>query len=98
MQVAVIGTNDFVTGFQLAGVKNTFIINEKLEEKIGEALEKQEMGVLVMDQADLDKATHKTKKALEKVVTPVIITLSLEGRESDLRSLIKKAVGVDLWK
>lgn len=98
MQIAVIGTDDFVTGFRLAGIKNTVAVENNFDEKINEILNKEEIGVIVAEQEELDKTSVKTKRTLDKLITPVLITLSSKGKETDLRELIKRTVGVDLWK
>jgi len=98
MEIAVLGTDDFVTGFRLAGVKHTFTVSNNFDEKINQALDNKEIGVLVVEQEEMDKMTAKTKRVLEKLITPVLITLSSKGKETDLRQLIKRTVGVDLWK
>jgi V/A-type H+-transporting ATPase subunit F len=98
MEIAVIGSDNFVTGFMLAGVQNTFTVKNDFEQKIEEALKNEKIGVIVVEQEELNKTSIKTKRMLEKLITPVLITLSSKGKETDLRELIKKTVGVDLWK
>ncbi|MBU2100444.1 V-type ATP synthase subunit F [Candidatus Micrarchaeota archaeon] len=98
MDIAVLGTDDFVTGFRLAGVRNTFVVANNFDEKIDEVLGNKEIGVIVIEQEEMDKMNPKTKRILEKLITPVLITLSSKGKETDLRELIKRTVGVDLWK
>jgi len=98
MEIAVLGTDDFVTGFSLAGVKNTFTVKESFDSTINSVLENKEIGVIVVEQEEMDKMNVKTKRTLEKLITPVLITLSSKGKETDLRELIKRTVGVDLWK
>ncbi|MFH1663289.1 MAG: V-type ATP synthase subunit F [archaeon] len=98
MEIAVVGTDDFVTGFSLAGVKNTFAVEKNFDETISFVLENKEIGVIVVEQEEMDKMNVKTKRILEKLITPVVITLSSKGKETDLRQLIKRTVGVDLWK
>lgn len=98
MEIAVVGSDDFVTGFQLAGVRTVFVVEEDVDEKIMEAINSPEIGVIVMEEEELAKISFRTKKLLEKLVKPVLITLSSKGKETDLRQLIKRTVGVDLWK
>jgi V/A-type H+-transporting ATPase subunit F len=100
MEIAVIGTDDFVTGFQLAGVWRTYAVadHSQLEEKMELALNDSAVGILVLEEEQIEKLSNKSKKRLDKLVTPVIVTLSSKGKETDLRELIKRTVGVDLWK
>lgn len=99
MKIAVLGNDDFVTGFRLSGVKNVFAVEGKeLNEKVEEIIGEQKIGILVMDEEEFGSLTHAVKKKLDKVVTPVVVTLSSAGKESNLREMVKKSIGVDLWK
>jgi len=98
MEIGIVGTDNFVTGFRLAGVRNTFAVEKSFDDTINRVLENKEIGVIVIEQEEMDKMTPKTKRILEKLITPVLITLSSKGKETDLRELIKRTVGVDLWK
>ncbi len=98
MEIAVVGTDNFVTGFRLAGVKNTFAVENSFDDTMEKVLENKNFGVIVIEQEEMNKMNMKTKRILEKLITPVLITLSSKGKETDLRELIKRTVGVDLWK
>lgn len=99
MEIAVVGSDDFVTGFQLSGVQLVFAADDKnLDTKVMEAVQQPDVGVVVMEDEDMQKLNNKTKKALDKLTTPVLVTLSLKGKEEDLRQAIRRTVGVDLWK
>lgn len=99
MQIAVLGDDDFVTGFQLAGVKMIYPAkDEELEGKVAEIMETEEIGVLVMKEEDYEKLTVGVKKKLDKTIAPVIVTLAGTEEKGALGELIKKCVGVDLWK
>lgn len=97
MDIAVVGSDDFVTGFRLAGIKHAFVTKE-FDRQVKEIVDSRTFGILVMHETDFKSLRESTKRILEKVVTPVVITLSKEGKEENLRDLIKKSVGVDLWK
>lgn len=96
MQIAVVGNDDFVTGFALAGVKYIFTSETDLDEKVEEALKHNEIGVIVMEQEQHNSLNIKTKKKLEKLVKPVLVIVSEEGKK-DIRGMIKRSLGVDLW-
>jgi V/A-type H+-transporting ATPase subunit F len=98
MEIAVVGNDEFVTGFSLAGVKNTFSAEENLEKEVEKVLQLKEIGILIMEQDQFNSMNNKTKKMLEKRVKPVLITISDKGRETDIRDMIKRTIGVDLWK
>ena len=97
MQVAVIGNDEFVTGFRLAGVSHVFEAAKEIEKEIENALEKTGIGVLVIEEDAFNSLSGKTKKRLEKLVKPVVVTISDKGKETNLREMIKKSLGVDLW-
>lgn len=99
MQIAVLGDDDFVAGFQLAGVKMIFPTKEtEVEEKVSEVMGIEDVGILVMKEEDYEKLSISVKKKLDKMVSPVIVTFAGEGEKAGLQELIKKSVGVDLWK
>lgn len=98
MEIAVLGNDDFVTGFLLAGVKNVFVAESALDDKIEEALQDKNIGILVMEAESYEKLLHRTKIKLEKLVTPVVVKVLAKGQQTDIRDLIKRSVGVDLWK
>ena len=98
MEIAVVGNDDFATGFALAGARYIFTSETNLDEKIEEALKHNEIGVLVMEEEQFQSLNLKTRKNLEKLVKPVIVLISEKGKETDIRELIKRSLGVDLWK
>lgn len=98
MEIAVIGNDDFTTGFALAGVRHAFTAENSLDEKVEEALKFPEIGVLVVEEEQFNALNVKTKKMLEKLVKPVLVLVSDRGKETDLRDLIKRSLGVDLWQ
>lgn len=99
MQIAVLGNDDFVTGFQLAGVKKIFAVEEKeLDSKVSEVMGIENVGVLVIKEEDYRKLGVSVKKKLDKTLAPVVVTLAGKEEKEGLKELIKKCVGVDLWK
>lgn len=98
MEIGIVGTDDFVTGFALAGVRYTFSSETNLDEKVEEALANADIGVLVMEEDQFKSLNNKTKRKLEKLVKPVLVLISDKGKEADIREMIKRSLGVDLWK
>lgn len=97
MEIAVVGNDDFVTGFALAGVRHIFSAENNIDEKVEEVLRGSDIGVLVMEESQFQKLNNKNKKVLEKLVKPVLVLISAEG-SSDIRDKIKRSLGIDLWK
>ncbi len=98
MEIAVVGNDDFVAGFGLAGVKHLYAAEDNLENEVEKVLQQKEVGILVMEEDQFDSMNNKTRRTLEKMIKPVLITISDKGKEANIRDLIKKSIGVDLWK
>ncbi|PIU21676.1 MAG: V-type ATP synthase subunit F [Candidatus Diapherotrites archaeon CG08_land_8_20_14_0_20_34_12] len=98
MQIAIVGSDDFITGFRLAGIKALYETNgQDIDRKMQGMIEIEDIGIIVLREEDYQKVGLATKRKLEKMVSPVIITLAGEEKSS-LRELIKRSIGVDLWK
>jgi V/A-type H+/Na+-transporting ATPase subunit F len=100
VEVAVVGSQDFVTGFLLAGVRKTFITTDAdLEPTLKEALKDEDIGILIMNSDDVEKLSMPLRITLDDSVEPTVISIGGEGEErTHLREKIKRSVGVDLWK
>jgi vacuolar-type H+-ATPase subunit F/Vma7 len=94
--ITVIGDHDFVLGFQLAGIHNTFV-DENVEPVVTTLLTEKQTDILVLHDEDYKKLSPGIKKKIRESVKPIVIAVgSLE--EDDLRAKIKKVIGVDLYK
>jgi V/A-type H+-transporting ATPase subunit F len=94
--IAVIGNNDFILGFKLAGIHKTFI-EEQVEPRVVSLLSEKDIDILVVHDEDYKKFSSGLKKRIYKSIKPIVIAVgSLE--EDDLRARIKKVIGVDLYK
>ncbi len=100
MEIAVIGNKEFVIGFQLAGVHKTYSAEtpEKLTETITHVLNDPEVGILVLQSADLEQIPRRLQVVIENSVKPTIVTIGGQEAGLSLRERIKRSVGVDLWK
>lgn len=98
MELAVVGRDEFVLGFRLAGVRKTFASGpEEFEAKVLEAAGDPDVGILVVDTEDLRRLSHATRHRLETGARPVVIAVG-SHEEEDLRTKVKRAIGVDLFK
>jgi vacuolar-type H+-ATPase subunit F/Vma7 len=94
--ITVVGNHDFVLGFQLAGIHNTFV-EENIEQRVSSILTEKETDILVLHDEDYKKLSPPLKRKANVSVKPIVIAVgSLE--EDDLRVRIKKVIGVDLYK
>jgi len=97
MNIGVLGRNDFVLGFQLAGINKIFEITDNSVEKINEVMQQEEIGIVVIDQKIVDELPEAKKELVEESVKPVFVSLSTETSQEGLRQMIKKSIGIDLW-
>ena len=97
MDIAVIGSDEFVLGFRLAGLRRVFVATpENYQEVLLKAMEEPDIGVLAADGKDLDLLTPQVKARVMDSIQPVVVPV---GRgETDLREKVKRAIGVDLYK
>ena len=93
--IGVIGDEEFTLGFKLAGVQKTFS-NENYEETIEQAIKRDDIGILVAEQSDLEKLPGRVRKNVEESVDPVVVTLSETAESSGLQEKIRRVIGVDI--
>lgn len=97
MDIAVLGNEDFVLGFRLAGIKRAYIAHgEEYDRRLMELLEDESVGILAVDSADLASLNALQRKKVSDSIQPVVIPIGRD--ESDLREKVKRAIGVDLYK
>ena len=98
MEIAAVGRDDFVQGFKLVGIRRTVASSrEEVERKIAEVLDDPVVGILVLDTADVKSLSHSMRRRLETVARPVVIAVGA-AEDEDLRTKVKRAIGVDLFK
>ncbi|HIH27031.1 v-type atp synthase subunit f [hydrocarbon metagenome] len=100
MEIAVIGSSEFVLGFRLAGVRKTYPVesDEKLAEYITRVLDDGNVGILVLQSRDMNRIPRRLQTTLENSVKPTVIAVGAEEGGLSMRERIKRSVGVDLWK
>ena len=98
MDIAVIGNEEFVLGFRLAGLRRVFVAHpEDYQERIIEAMQDPEVGILAVDGEVGENRTPQMRAKVTDSISPVIVTVGGAGM-GDLREKIKRAIGVDLYK
>lgn len=98
VKTAVLGSNEFVVGFQLAGIKDTIEASNSPIEDINNLKAKKEHGIVIIEQSILEGLDKHQRLQIEDSVNPVFIPISTTSEQDSLKRLIKKSVGVDLWK
>ena len=97
MEIAVIGSDEFVLGFRLAGIRRVFAANpDNYQEKMLEAMSQPSIGILAVDAKDLDNLSFQVRHKVMDSIQPVVVPVG--GDQSDLREKVKRAIGVDLYK
>ena len=97
MDFAVIGSEEFVMGFRLAGVKYVYAVGpEENESKLLELITNRSIGILAVDSEDISRVSSSARKKALDSISPVVVQVG--GEEGDLREKVKSAIGVDLYK
>jgi len=100
-EIAVVGSPEFTTGFRLAGVRKfENVPDEEKEESLDEAVERvladDDVGIIVMHDADLSFLSRPVRKDVEESIEPTLVTLGGDAASGGLREKIKRAIGIDL--
>jgi V/A-type H+-transporting ATPase subunit F len=100
VDIAVIGNNEFILGFRLAGITKIYAAEsaEKVLDAVNGVLSDNMVGILVMNSTDMTRLPARLRQTLENSVQPTVITLGEEAGGLSMRERIKRSVGVDLWK
>jgi V/A-type H+-transporting ATPase subunit F len=100
MEIAVIGSSEFIVGFRLAGIRKIYAAedDEKLKKHINSVLDDNEVGILVMNSKDMERIPPRLRTTLENSIRPTVIAIGAEEGGMSMRERIKRSVGVDLWK
>ena len=97
MEIAVVGSDEFVVGFRLAGIKKVYgVPPEKLQDTILELMEKEDIGILAVHTGDIEKLPQNMKDKIMASVDPVVIPVGED--EGDMRDKVRRAMGIDLYK
>lgn len=98
MEIAAIGTTDFLLGFELAGVGRTYAATkETLLDRIGACAD---AGIIIVDETLAAGLSPAQRAALETSIAPVIILLAKNGapQMERLRRELRNTLGVDLLR
>jgi len=97
MEIAVVGSEEFVTGFRLAGIRRVYgVAPDKLLETIVRVMDEPEVGILAVHTKDLERLPPQLRTKMMASIDPVVIPVGEE--EGDLRDKIRRAMGIDLYR
>ena len=99
MELAVVGSQEFTLGFQLAGISNIFnpATDDEMSSQLKSLLNSKEVGIIVIDSSIMTTLPERLRDQLSASVTPTVLGIGTE-EDTTLRDTIRKAIGVDLWK
>ncbi|RRJ30772.1 V-type ATP synthase subunit F [Halocatena pleomorpha] len=100
-EIGVIGSQEFTTGFRLAGVRRFETVpeerkSEDLDDAVETMVNDDGIGIIVMHDADLSYLSRQLRNEVETSVDPVLVTLGGGAGSGGLREQIKRAIGIDL--
>ncbi len=98
VKIAAVGGSEFIVGFQLAGIKDTIELSGNSYGELKSIKSRKDIGIVVVDEKILDGLEPHQRLDIDASVEPVFIPVSTKVEQDSLRKLIKKSVGVDLWK
>src|SRR5512136_386905 len=97
MEIAVVGSEEFVTGFRLAGIRKVYsVTSETLLDTLVKVLDEESVGILAVHTKDLEKIPQQLRSRMMASVDPVVIPVGEE--EGDMRDKVRRAMGIDLYK
>lgn len=94
-EIAVIGSEEFTLGFELAGVQKVFN-PENYSEKIQEVTDRDDLGIVIVKDSDLEQLPARIRRNVEESVEPVVVALNEEAESERLQEKIKRAIGADI--
>lgn len=96
-KVLALGNNEFTLGFQLSGV-STFRLNDADPDgTIAELIANKDIGLIIVGPETVDKLGAGTKEKIMQSIEPVFLVISQQDTNGELRKLVKKSIGVDVW-
>ncbi|MBI2658233.1 V-type ATP synthase subunit F [Candidatus Woesearchaeota archaeon] len=98
VKIAVAGSNEFVVGFQLAGIRDILELKGDYFNELKGMKSRKDIGVVVVDEKMMESLETHQRLEIEDSVDPVFIPVSTKTEQDSLKRLIKKSIGVDLWK
>lgn len=94
-KIAVVGDEEFTLGFELAGVQRTYG-TEDYSATLKELMTQDDLGIVVVEEDDIDQLSEKVRRKVEGSVDPVFVSLSEESGISGLEQKIKNVIGIDI--
>jgi V/A-type H+-transporting ATPase subunit F len=94
-QIAVIGNEEFTLGFRLVGVQEVHGM-ENYEENMQELIGRDDVGIVIAEKNDVQELPKRLQNNVRNSVDPVVVTLSEEATDQNLREQIRQVIGADI--
>jgi vacuolar-type H+-ATPase subunit F/Vma7 len=98
MEIVAVGEPEFSLGFEVAGVRCVVAEGQAAEPVIDTLMAEQSVGILVVSQRTFDRLSADLRERMLRAPRPVTVVLSEQDSNEELRSMIIRSIGVDLWK
>ncbi|MDC7127394.1 MAG: V-type ATP synthase subunit F [Spirochaetales bacterium] len=101
MNYFIIGNEDTVLGFELAGVSGISVETpEEADNAFSKALEDKNNGIIIITESAADMIRARVEKLLFTSSFPLIVEIpgsgDLQTGRKDLRTLVNEAIGIKL--
>jgi V/A-type H+-transporting ATPase subunit F len=103
MRVSVIGDFDTVTGFKLAGVKDTKEVGDPKDAIpiLKKEIKKEDIGVIIITERIAEEIRDEMKAFTEDLVMPIIVEIPdkkgpMEAKIDPIKEMVRRAVGVEI--
>ncbi|HLD83440.1 MAG TPA: V-type ATP synthase subunit F [archaeon] len=99
MNISVIGDEHFVAGFNIAGISRARVVDKDSAGKAVEDAVAADNAVVITNKTVYDMLNPRMREIVNTTVKPTFVILSHDvGAEENLRMMIKRSLGIDLWK
>lgn len=98
VKIAAVGGSEFIVGFQLAGIRDVIEVSSNYFNELKNLRNRKDFGIIVVDEKIMENLEMYQRLEIEASVDPVFIPVSTKVEQDSLKRLIKKSIGVDLWK
>lgn len=98
LEIAAIGDEIFVTGFQIAGVRETIVSGENPTAAFEKLMSRDDIGIIITEKPLFDRLSERLRERTMVTVKPTVVVLSHDiGGDENLRLMIKRSLGIDVW-
>ena len=96
--IVAAGTPEFTLGFALSGVNEIIELNPDIFSSLKEIKKRGDIAIVILEESSLDKLESHERFEIESSIEPVFVPVSVKAEQETLRRLIKKSIGIDVWK